>query len=309
MLYDDAVIYAKSTPYQRLVLTRWRDDLRLFIDGNIQFSSVDEFRYHEALVHPAMGLVACAPRVLLLGGGDGLAAREVLKHAVGAAIDLVDLDPEMTRLFSLHPHLLTELNRRRAQRPAGRGLQRGRARSTSSAPTGRYDVVIIDLPDPNNESLGKLYTRSFYRLVAKHLTPRGVMVTQATSPFYATATPSGASPTPSPPPTSPRRRPRCSTLPYRASVPSFGEWGFVLASLRPLYPEQIRLTVPTRYLTPSCCRRCSSSPRTSRPAPPRSTGWTIRSWCSSTSAATSSTITEEIARLDSHAKGRACCPL
>ncbi len=110
MLYDDEVIFAKSTPYQRLVLTRWRDDLRLFINGNIQFSSADEFRYHESLVHPAMSLVAAPRRILLLGAGDGLAAREVLKHKTVRRIDLVDLDPEMTRIFSTHP-MLKKINR------------------------------------------------------------------------------------------------------------------------------------------------------------------------------------------------------
>ena len=99
-LYSDEIIYAKTTPYQRLVVTRWRDDLRLFINGNIQFSSVDEFRYHEALVHPAMSMSPRPVRVLLLGGGDGLGAREVLKYSSVHTIDLVDLDAEVTRIFA-----------------------------------------------------------------------------------------------------------------------------------------------------------------------------------------------------------------
>src|SRR5690606_4057150 len=89
-------------PYQTLVVTRNtpRNDLRLFIDGHVQFSSEDEHRYHEALVHPAMGWSAAAPprRVLVLGGGDGLAVREVLRHEGVERIDLVDLDPAMTWL-------------------------------------------------------------------------------------------------------------------------------------------------------------------------------------------------------------------
>jgi spermidine synthase len=247
VLYDDEVIFAKTTPFQRLVITRWRGDVRLFIDGNIQFSSADEFRYHEALVHPAMGLVARPRRVLLLGAGDGLAAREVLKHRDVERVDLVDLDPEMTRIFSTVP-LLVELNRgalkdgrvRVHNLDAQKFLERSRR---------RYDVIIVDLPDPNNESLGRLYTRSFYRLAAKTLNPGGVIVTQATSSFYApqsfwciantlasvTLSSGGG---------------RLHTLPYHANVPSFGQWGFVLASPRPLPPERIRLDVPTRFLTP-----------------------------------------------------------
>lgn len=247
LIYDDPVLFAKSTPYQRLVLTRWRRDLRLYIDGNLQFSSADEFRYHEALVHPALALAGCPRDVLLLGAGDGLAARELLKHRCVERIDLVDLDPEMTRIFSTLP-VLVELNRGalgdRRVRVVNEDAQKFLERSAR-----RYGAILIDLPDPNNEGLGKLYSRSFYRLVAQHLAPGGVMVTQATSPFYATdafwcivntieatTLARGSSE-------------RLHALPYHANVPSFGEWGFVLAALRPLRPEGIRIAVPTRYLT------------------------------------------------------------
>ena len=248
VLYDDTVVFAKTTPYQRLVLTRWRGDLRLFIDGNIQFSSIDEFRYHEALVHPAMGMVPSPRHVLLLGGGDGLAAREILKHPTVQRVDLVDLDPAMTRIFSTIP-MLVKLNAgaladRRVKVHNIDALKYLERRSQ------RYDVVIIDLPDPNTEGLSKLYTRSFYRLVARHLSPTGVMVTQATSPFYATdafwciANTVAAS-------TLSSAGGRLIALPYRASVPSFGEWGFVLGALRPLSPARVRLpaSIKTRYLT------------------------------------------------------------
>jgi spermidine synthase len=247
LLYDDPIVFARTTRYQRLVLTRWRGDLRLFIDGNIQFSSADEFRYHEALVHPALSLAGRPRDVLLLGAGDGLAAREVLKHASAERVTIVDLDPEMTRIFSTLP-LAVELNRgaladrrvRIVNEDAQKYLERVAA---------RWDAIIIDLPDPNNEGLGKLYSRSFYRLVAQHLRPGGVMVTQATSPFYATeafwcivntvdATTLGRG----------AGGGRLHALPYHANVPSFGEWGFVLAASRPLSPAAIRLEVPTRFL-------------------------------------------------------------
>ena len=93
------MIYARSTPYQRIVLTRRASDLRLYLNGNLQFSSRDEYRYHEALVWPVLGRVAHPRQVLILGGGDGLAAREVLSDPQVAHVTLVDLDPEMTRLF------------------------------------------------------------------------------------------------------------------------------------------------------------------------------------------------------------------
>lgn len=248
MLYDDEVLFATTTPYQRIVVTRWRDDLRLYLDGNIQFSSVDEHRYHEALVHPAMGLVHGAQSVLILGGGDGMAAREVLKYPTVKRIDLVDLDEEMTRLFStaaplvrLNRNALTDSRVTILNEDAQKFLERS---------TAQYDVIILDLPDPNHESLGKLYSRSFYRLVAKHVSAQGVFVTQSTSPYYATEafwcivntiadTTTGST------------GKSLITLPYHAYVPSFGDWGFVLAAFtdRTLSPEQIRLTVSTRYLS------------------------------------------------------------
>jgi spermidine synthase len=246
MLFDDPIIYAETTPYQRIVLTQWRGDVRMFINGNIQFSSVDEFRYHEALVHPAMGSVASPRRVLILGGGDGMAAREVLRHPGIEHIDLVDLDPAVTRLFRTNPKLI-ELNHG-SLNDSRVSIHNRDAFAYLAESADRYDVIIIDLPDPNNESLGKLYTTTFYRLVAKHLSPVGVMVTQATSPFYArhafwcihnTIAASRIA----------SEGPALRPLPYRASVPSFGEWGFVMASLRPLKPEAIELRTPTRYLS------------------------------------------------------------
>ena len=246
LLYDDMIVYAKTTPFQRLVVTRWRDDVRLFIDGNIQFSSTDEYRYHEALVHPAMGLVPSPQHILLLGGGDGLGVREVVKHAGVKRIDLVDLDPEMTRLFS-SVALLKQLNGNSLNDPR-LTIHNEDAQKYLERSNQRYDVIIIDLPDPNNTSLGKLYSRSFYRLVAKHLSPLGVVVTQATSPFFATDsfwcvhnTMAAADLF--------HGGPKLNTLPYHASVPSFGEWGFVMGGLRPLDPLQIKLGgIKTRYL-------------------------------------------------------------
>ena len=108
-LYRAQIIYTAQSPYQRIILTRWQDDLRLFLDGNLQFSSRDEYRYHEALVHPAMSLSRSRESVLVLGGGDGLAAREVFKYEDVARLVMVDLDPAMTDLGQDHPALV-EIN-------------------------------------------------------------------------------------------------------------------------------------------------------------------------------------------------------
>ena len=247
-LFQDDVIYSRDSQYQHITLTRWRSDIRLYLDGNLQFSSVDEYRYHEALVHPAMALVPTARRVLILGGGDGLVAREVLKHEPVEGIDLVDLDPAITELFRTRP-VLAAINDGALSDPrvtvhnedAMAFLERGE---------DAYDVVIADLPDPNNLSVGKLYTRQFYRLVTKRLSRSGVFVTQASSPFEtreafwcivhtirATERRGGSEP--------------LNVRPYAVHVPSFGEWGFVLASERRLDPEGLRVDVPTRFLTDS----------------------------------------------------------
>jgi spermidine synthase len=222
--YSEPIIYARSTPYQRIVMTRRGQDLRLYLNGNLQFSTRDEYRYHEALVWPVLGRVAEPAAVLILGGGDGLAAREVLKDDRVKSVTLVDLDPEMTRLFRDTPQLAA-LN-------AG-ALSSSRVRVVNAdafrwvrAQRGRYDAVIVDFPDPTEFSLGKLYTESFYREVARLLAPDGMMTVQSTSPmvapnsYWTVATTLEAA--------------GFSARGYHAYVPSFGDWGFTLAAHRPI---------------------------------------------------------------------------
>ena len=226
-LYADTVVFAKSTPYQRIVLTRARNQFQLFLSGNLQFSSSDEYRYHEALVHPALAMHA-APRVLVLGGGDGLAAREILKHPEVREIVLVDLDPEMTHLAVTNP-LMRELNHASLADPRVKVVNQD-ALIWLGQDGDRFDAAFVDFPDPHNFSLGKLYTTRFYLLLKRRLTPEGVVAIQSTSPLFA------------------RRSYWCinRTLeaagfvvrPYHALVPSFGEWGFVLAAQAPFEPPQ-----------------------------------------------------------------------
>ena len=172
-LYGDTIVHAQSTPYQRIVLTRWRDDLRLYLNGELQFSSRDEYRYHEALVHPALEGASPARKVLVLGGGDGLAAREILRYADVASITLVDLDPAVTTLFAQQEELVA-LNRgalsdarvRVVNADAGQWLEHN---------ADVFDAIIVDLPDPTNFALGKLYSVPFYRLLARRLSAGGLV--------------------------------------------------------------------------------------------------------------------------------------
>ena len=217
-LYKDTVILAKQTPYQRLVMTRWRNDYWLYINGNQQFSSYDEERYHEPLVHPAMALAGNRAEVLILGGGDGLALREVLKYSQVQAVTLVDLDPEMTSLAATHPVFL-QLNSHALADPRVSVVNADAFSFLQDSPH-LFDVIIIDLPDPNSAELARLYSLNFYRLGKKHLKRGGTLVTQATSPFFSrqafvciqkTMAEAGF-----------------SVLPYHNHIPTLGEWGFVL---------------------------------------------------------------------------------
>lgn len=218
--YADPVVFTETTPYQRIIVTRSRAGFQLFLNGNLQFASADEYRYHEALVHPAMMAAGAAPRrVLILGGGDGLALREVLAHPSVEAVTLVDLDPAMTQLARRFPALGT-LNR---QSLADRRVTvvNDDAMVWIDEQPGTWDAIIVDFPDPNTFALGKLYTKLFYRRLLARLSPGGAVGVQATSPLFA------------------RRSYWCiietmraadfTVWPYHVTVPSFGVWGYALA--------------------------------------------------------------------------------
>jgi spermidine synthase len=221
--YADSVLYSETSAYQRVVVTSSKQGVRLFLNGNLQFHSRDEYRYHEALVHPAMAAHGAPRQVLVLGGGDGMAVREVLKYASVEQVTLVELDPHMTQLFSTQP-LLRQLNADSLLSPKLR-IVNADAFAWLEQNAGSFDVIVVDFPDPTNFSIGKLYTASFYRLIDQHLNASGYVVVQTTSPliarksFWTVATTIEAA--------------GLTTTPYHAHVPSFGEWGFMLASRRP----------------------------------------------------------------------------
>lgn len=221
-LFADEIIYAKTTPYQRIVITRGRAGFQLFLNGNLQFSSTDEYRYHEALVHPAMIASGGIPRrVLVLGGGDGLALREILKYTSVESVTLVDLDPDMTKLSGRFPPL-AELNKHSFDDPRVKVINKD-AMIWLDENVPPFDAAIVDFPDPNNFALGKLYTTRFYRLLKARLKPDAAVSIQCTSPLFArtsfwciirTIEAAGF-----------------QVKPYQAAIPSFGIWGFALARL------------------------------------------------------------------------------
>ena len=221
-LYSDRIVYSERSEYQQITMTQWRDDIRLFLDGHLQFASVDEYRYHEALVHPAMAAAADRGRVLMIGGGDGLAVREVLKYPDVEAVDLVDLDGAVTDL-GRRDFRLTRLNENSLNRPRVRVINEDAFLFIQRAHPA-YGVIIVDLPDPRTDSLAKLYSVEGYRMFRRHLAPGGALVTQATSPYFATKTYWSIAAS--------LREAGFEVVPYHVLVPSFGDWGFHLAAVR-----------------------------------------------------------------------------
>lgn len=296
-LYRDQIVYSKTTPYQHLILTRRNPlspetsaEYRLYINGNLQFNSADEYIYHENLVHPAFALASRPQRILILGGGDGLALREVLKYRSVREVVLCDLDPEMLSFASTHP-VMRRLNRDslrdwrlQAVFSAEDFLQteavqirqdnphslRQSAETMPLSPLirivsldamkfirqveGRFDVIIADFPDPSSENLSKLYSLPFYHAVRTRLNPSGIFVQQSTSPTYSRKAFLSIGRT--------IQAAGLETAAYRDIIPSFGPWGWWIArppagDRKSLLAElrQIRLAdVPRRHLDDTLSR-------------------------------------------------------
>ena len=227
-LYEDPVIYTEQTRYQKIVMSKLGDDLRLYLDGNLQFASSDEYRYHETLVHLPALFTGKLRRALVIGGGDGLAARELLNYPEVESITVVDLDPAITELSASHSQLIS-LNRNALSDPKVSVINDD-AWHWLVTSGDLFELIIVDLPDPENEDVAKLYSVAFYERLSRRLSVGGVMITQATSPWFA-------------------RRAFWSigatienvfeyVKPATAYVPSFGLWGFFVGSHTPLEPAR-----------------------------------------------------------------------
>jgi len=238
--HDGVVTFAESSAYQRIVLTEQAGEVSLFLNGNLQFSSHDEYRYHEALVHPVLAAARQRENVLICGGGDGLAAREVLKWPDVKSVTLVDLDRRVTDLARTEP-ALTVLNQGSLSDPRVHVVNAD-AMVWLAQSNQRFDAIILDFPDPSNFSVGKLYSTELYRSVKARLADGGALAVQSTSPLFA------------------RRSYWCvihtlesvglSVLPYRVYLPSFSEWGFALAAVGPIARPTRLPPAPLRYLDP-----------------------------------------------------------
>ncbi|UII20944.1 polyamine aminopropyltransferase [Fulvivirga ligni] len=225
--YKDKVVFTEQTPYQRIVITQWKDDYWLYLNGNQQLSTRDEIMYHEPLIHPALTLHPHPENVLVLGGGDGCAAREILKYPTVKNIKLVDLDPAMTELAKTNP-ILTGLNQNSLSDDRVTVINTDGYQFIQKD-TSFYDAIFIDLPDPRTVELGRLYSYEFYRSCYRLLRPQGVIVTQAASPYFAT------------------RAFKCivktmeeagfNTVPLHNQVVTMGEWGWSLGQKQSPYED------------------------------------------------------------------------
>ena len=291
-LFLDKIIYKNTTRYQHIVLTETAsNDIYCYINGNTQFSSYDEHIYHEFLVHPAMTIATRRKNVLVLGGGDGLAVREILKYPDVETITLVDLDPGMTDLAMTHPSMV-RLNRgslldgrvkvlannalaeptekreiilpdRTTLLPDGQKLENPPevyivnldAALFVQQISGIYDVIIIDFPDPSNLELAKLYSQGFYTNVVDKLSRDGILVQQSTSPVFAREAFLCVGRT--------MNASGLTAVPFHEHVPTFGEWGWWIAHRSDApFPQSLKerlINIETiepavRYITPDLVR-------------------------------------------------------
>jgi spermidine synthase len=230
-------LFHEKSDYQHIHLIE-ATDVRLYVNQQLQFSSLDERIYHESLVHPAFTFTPKHDHILILGGGDGLALREVLKYKDVKQVDLVDLDPVVLYAAQNIP-ALTELNHDSFY-DSRVSIHCKDAIAFLKENQSIYDVVIIDFPDPTDKTISVLYTNELYISIKNFLTKDGVLVCQANSPrdtpivFWSIAkTIENAG---------------LHTISYHTNVPSFGDWGFHLASNRTLVWNDNHVSVPHRTL-------------------------------------------------------------
>ncbi|QSX37982.1 polyamine aminopropyltransferase [Shewanella sedimentimangrovi] len=238
LLYKDKVIYSQATRFQQLTFTeRLRGKglapvYSLYINGRLQFSSADEKIYHSFLTQPPLLASARHDRILIVGGGDGLAARDVLRWQP-QSVTLLDLDEQLVQLFrdppeDMPPRLakaLLALNQDALRDPrlnlifndAFNGVDELIAKGAS------FDAIIVDLPDPSHPDLNKLYSDLFYRKLAELLSRDGAISIQSTSPYHARAAFISIGKT--------LAEAGFQVNQYHHNVPSFGEWGWTLGTL------------------------------------------------------------------------------
>jgi predicted membrane-bound spermidine synthase len=232
-----SVLYKGGTRGDTVTVLETKD-VRLYLDKQLQFSSLDEQIYHEALVHPALSMVQKRDRILIAGGGDGFAIREVLKYHDVKHIDLVDLDPLMIHIARNIPKVASLNGRALHDRRVS--VHQKDIQVFQKEQKEPYDVIIVDLPDPGDEILSRLYTVEFFSKLSNLLTEDGILVCQSHSPEYAPFVywSIGLS----------LKGTGMNIRSYHTEVPSFGDWGFHLASKKQLNLQHRKVFVPHQTL-------------------------------------------------------------
>ncbi len=230
-IFPNQIVHSETTPYQRIVMTKNLQGFQLYLNGNLQFNSADEYRYHESLVHPAVNLSDQPKNVLVMGGGDGLAVRELLRYPDIESVTLVDIDSKMTTLADRFPPL-AELSGNALADPRVT-VENTDAFVWIERTEKKFDLCIIDFPDPGTFSVGKLYSRRFFGLLRRTLTESACVSVQCTSPLAApksfwciVGTMESAG---------------FDVSAFHAPVPSFGVWGFALAGPVNLDPQEVEI--------------------------------------------------------------------
>ena len=218
--YKDRIVFETQSKYQKITITQWKDDYWLYINGNEQLSTFDEFLYHEPLVHPVMKLVKEHKNILILGGGDGFAVKELLKYKDVEKIIMVDLDPAMTDL-GLNNRIIKKFNKG-SMHSDKLEIRNEDGFNYLEDSDKFFDVIIVDLPDPKSIEINKLYTKEFYQLARIRLRPNGMIITQAGSPYYSTEAFKCIENT--------MKSANFNTLPLHNQVLTLGEWGWIMGS-------------------------------------------------------------------------------
>lgn len=227
--YKDKIVFSEQTKYQKIVITEWKNWHSLYINGNQQLSTFDEYLYHEPMVHTTIGITKKRNNILILGGGDGCIIRELLKYDDIGKITLVDLDESMLRLGKEHP-IFKKLNNG-ALNDVKVNTIVADAFTYLEDCNVLYDVILVDLPDPNNVDLNKLYTKEFYRLCYNSLDAKGTFITQSGSPYYATKAFYCIDKT--------LKSSGFYTLPMHNQILTLGEWSWVIGKKEPISPKAL----------------------------------------------------------------------
>lgn len=262
VLYLDEVVYTDKTRYQQLTFTQRNmgfeqaSIINFYLNGRLQFSSADEHIYHNYLVTPALAGSARQENILIIGGGDGLALRDVLAWQP-QQVTLIDLDQELIELFKTPSSKLpkklasqiTALNNNSLSHPSVKLIYSDAFIAIDELLSTRqvFDTIIVDLPDPSHPDLNKLYSVNFYARLKQLLAGDGLLAIQSTSPYHAKNAFISIGKTV-------EAAEFLHVEQYHDNVPSFGEWGWTIAVKMGASPSQrfkqlSRFQVPQPWLT------------------------------------------------------------